>query len=66
MTKYEVLKMFEELFRQAGCQVDDDLEPVFLALIDVVDEELLLEGERGHWPLTDPTEDVDVPDPQKP
>ena len=52
MTKYEVLKMFEEIFRQAGCQVDDDLEPVLLALIDVVDEELLLEGERGHWPLS--------------
>ena len=52
MTKYEVLEMLENIFNQAKYQVEDDLEPVFLAIIDVVEDEKLLEGERSCWPLS--------------
>lgn len=51
MTKYEILKMLEELLLSADAQGVVRGIPKIDALIDIIQDEVLLEGERGHWPL---------------
>lgn len=52
MTKYEVLKMFEGILKRANGQFAVGEEPTLDALLDIIDDEILVEGERGHWPLS--------------
>jgi hypothetical protein len=56
MTKYEVLKMLEDILQEVSDLRHSSFYPedigVMTTLIDVVQNEKLLEGERGHWPLS--------------
>lgn len=55
MTKYEVLKMLEDILKAAQERKDAAYWPdqeLIDDLIDVVEDQKLLEGERGQWPLS--------------